>query len=79
MRQSFKIIAVGNTAYNPPVEAKISIRGKGRRSALGFVSKSAAICGCCGCKIAVGEQYFFLDFPCCLGCAKYETYEKNLY
>lgn len=72
MAREFRILAVGNAPYRPPINAKMSVRGKGTRSIKGVTSKSAAICGCCGDKINIGEQYFFLDFPCCLGCAKYE-------
>ena len=70
MPQLFKVSAVGEIKIDPPESHPIHIRG--RRGPGESVSKTSAICACCGDKILAGEQYFFINFPVCLGCCKYE-------
>lgn len=70
MANTFKVSAIGGVQIYPPEQWPMSVRGK--RGPNGAVSKTSAICACCGDKILVGEQYFFINFPVCLGCCKYE-------
>ena len=60
-KKLFKIIGVGLQKFDKPAYCRMSIRTNG-----------AAFCGGCGDKIERGEQYFMVNYPVCLGCAKYE-------
>lgn len=58
----YTITGIGpNIRVSPPEKRVMSVR-----------RQAAGRCGFCSDKIAIGEQYFMLNYPVCLGCAKYE-------
>ena len=60
-KKLYRITKIGDQVLGSPTYAKMSIRTNG-----------AAYCGGCGDKINRGEQYFMVNYPVCLGCAKYD-------
>lgn len=68
----FKVTRVAGVYAAPPIHAPLMVRAFFGDYNNEHLVETATVCGSCGELIEIGEQYFILDEPYCLGCVEFE-------